>query len=79
MITILFSDNRGPLQKEEKEKIRAFIDDNSDNGSFGLSICKRMLNNSGGSIKFIENSKGCAYEISLPVFLDGGAGGDKRI
>lgn len=68
VVRILFSDNGDDMSPEDKERIKLILQGVAVNENLGLSICKSMLTNNEGSIKFIENVKGCAYEISLPVF-----------
>jgi K+-sensing histidine kinase KdpD len=78
-VKILFSDNGGAIPEANKEAIKNAINDRGNKNSLGLSICKRMLTICRGTIEFIEDSRGCTYEISLPIFADGGKNDGKII
>ena len=70
-VNIIFKDNGGPLSEESIVKIENEINNNNlSKNSLGLTICKNILNNHSGSIKFLKTPEGCCYELNLPIKLE---------
>lgn len=69
-INIIFQDDGGILSKEDIIKIENALRNNVSKDNFGLTICKNILNNHSGTIKFIKTHDGCAYELNLPIKME---------
>ncbi|MDR1289327.1 MAG: hypothetical protein LBJ77_02975 [Holosporales bacterium] len=64
-VRIIFRDNGSSLSKKDQDKICSIL--NGKTRSFGLEICRDILLDNDGTIKLLEDSNGCSYEIILPI------------
>jgi signal transduction histidine kinase len=62
---IIFNDNGSHLSQKDRNKIESTL--TKDTKSIGLEICRDILSNHNGTIKLLKGSKGCSYEIKLPI------------